>query len=114
MDKFYHGYEGEKAIQFSTEGKKLVIWEGFFDDIMEQFEPDPEGWRGVPYYYHLAIGWYEECPWKVPDLKNCLQQFDEVNLSKCRFSESREVRKEICNIFRDAIKKDNSVWISEE
>jgi len=114
MDKFYRGYEGQKAIQFRTKEKKLVIWEGFFDDIMEQFEPDSEGWSGLTYYYHLAIGWYEESPWKIPDLKNCLQQFEEVNLSKCRFDESKEVRGEICEFFRDAIKTDSSVWITEE
>lgn len=114
MDKFYYGYEGEKAIKFSTEEKNLIIWEGFFDDIMEQFEPDSAGWKGLPYYYHLAIGWRDESPWKIPDIENCLQQFEKVNLSKCRFLESEEVRSELCNLFREAIRKNSGVWIAEE
>lgn len=59
----------------------------------------------MPYYYHLAIGWCDESPWKIPDIENCLQQFEKVNLSKCRFLESEEVRSGICNLFREAIRK---------
>lgn len=113
-DRFYCGYEGEKEIQIFTYRKKLIIWEGYFDDIMEQFEPDLGVWKGAPYYYHLHIGWYDESPWKIQDIIFFLHQFEQVDLSNCCFMESKKVCAEICNIIREAVKSEEDVWIAEE
>lgn len=112
-DKFYRGYEGEKEIQFITEKEKIIIWEGFFDDIMEQFRPSSTGWTGLPYYYHLSAGWYDESPWKIPDLKECLHQLEQLDVSNCRFAESPKVLIEICRMLSDAIRENKYVCIAE-
>lgn len=111
-NKYYLGYEGEKEIQFITKKRTMILWEGFFDDIMEQFKPSSNGWSGLPYYYHLAIGWYDESPWKISDLKGCLHQFTNLDITNCRFEESHTILTEICGMLSEAIQEDNDVWIS--
>ena len=49
-DQYYRGYEGEPEIGFYTIKEKIVIWAGFFDDIMEQMKPSRYGWTGIAYY----------------------------------------------------------------
>lgn len=112
--KFYYGYEGENEIDFISDNKTLVIWEGFFDDIMEQFNPSSNGWVGMSYYYHLNTGWYDESPWKILDLKDCLHQFEHLDISKCRFDESQDILIEICNMLSNAIEQDKDVFIAQE
>lgn len=113
-NKYYCGYEGEKEIQFIAEKEKLIIWDGFFNDIMEQFKPSTEGWMGLAYYYHMSMGWYDESPWKIPNLEECLQHFKQLDISDCRFKESEKVLLEICEFVHSAIQKHENVWIAEE
>jgi len=116
---FYSGYEGEPEIQFvkvSVNGdhKIIRIWSGYFDDIMAQFVPSQQGWSGLAYYYHLAIGWYEESPWQITHLDEIKTQFCNLSIENCRFDKSRAVYKEICDLLREAIENNESVLIAEE
>ena len=113
-NQFYRGYEGEKEIQFFTLREKIVIWEGFFNDIMEQFKPAKEGWTGIAYYYHLDLGWCDGKPWKISDLDNCFLQFRQLDLTNCQFEESKKVLVHICNMLRIAIQENEDVWIAED
>lgn len=113
-NQFYRGYEGEKAIRFFTKKEEIVVWEGFFNDVMEQFRPAKEGWTGIAYYYHLDLGWQEEERWKIPNPEDCLKQFQQLDVTHCRFKESKQVTANICNLLVSAIQKKEDVWIAEE
>lgn len=114
---FYKGYEGENEIRFikgcDNDAQVLSIWDGYFNDIMEQFEPTEKGWEGLAYYYHLNIGWYENSPWEIPNLESALQQFQSIK-SMLRFEKSKEVLSTICNFILSAINENAKVYLSEE
>lgn len=112
-NQFYRGYEGEKEIQIFTSKEKMVIWDGFFNDIMEQFKPAEEGWIGIAYYYHLYLGWCDGKVWKIPNIDEYLQQFRQLDITNCRFEESKKVLADICNMLCLAIQENENVWIAE-
>ena len=99
-DQYYRGYEGEPEIGFYTIKEKIVIWAGFFDDIMEQMKPSRYGWTGIAYYYHLHT-------------EECLRQFEGINISECRFEGSKNVLASIRSMLSLAIQENENVWISE-
>ena len=112
---FYEGFQGEGEVQFiqiPIEGNKTIIriWDGYFDDIMGKIQPEPEGWTSLAYYYNLAEGWYEESPWKIPNIVEALQQVKQTINSDFRFQQTRRVVKEICNLLSKAIKYHNCVY----
>lgn len=116
---FYTGYEGEGEIQFIhvlDNGNKNIIriWDGYFDDIMEKIEPEASGWTGLAYYYNLAEGWYDESPWKIPNLIETLQQIKETKDAKFRFQCSKKILDELCNLLNNAIANENCVYIARE
>ena len=119
-NKYYKGFEGEQEIQFirsPSNGDRTIlsIWCGYFDDIMRLFQPTESGWTGLAYYYNLDIGWYEESPWKIPDVIDALHQFESLNhISGSHFKESQEILNEIRGFLSAAIKQNDGVWIAEE
>ncbi|WP_375152356.1 hypothetical protein [Enterococcus mundtii] len=34
-NKFYEGFEGEAELSFIADGNKLIIWNGYFDTILD-------------------------------------------------------------------------------
>jgi len=40
----------------------IIMWEGYFDQVMRLMLPDEQGWTGLAYYYNMYTGWYEESP----------------------------------------------------
>lgn len=115
---FYKGFEGENEIRFikvcTNETEVLSIWDGYFNDIMEQFKPSEGGWEGLSYYYHLNTGWYDASPWEIPDPQNALEQFQNVGKASLRFERSQDVLNAICNFISNAITIETKVYISEE
>jgi len=117
-DKYYKGYEGESEVQFiktKNDGNRAIlsIWDGYFDDIVEQIEPTESGWVGLAYHFHMYTGWYNESPWMIPNPLETLEQLTSLNISKCRLEKSKEVLKKICRFMTDALEQSESVWISE-
>lgn len=118
-NKFYKGYEGEPEIQFIEEledGTKGIfsVWDGYFNDIMELFQPGAHGWEGLALYYHLDSEWYNESPWKIPDKKSTLNQFQVLEIKKLKYEISQLVLKRICEILSNAIEDSRTVWIALE
>ena len=119
VSKYYDGYEGEPEIQFikgSDKGDRIIvsIWDGYFDDIMQQFQPTASGWQGLAYYYHLAIGWEEGKVWEVPDVHSALAEFQSIDSSKLKFKGSAEVLSVICDLLRLAINENQKVWLDKD
>lgn len=85
MDNYYEGFEGNPEIDIYTfsENEKVGIemWDGYFDEIMRAVQPVNDEWHSLAYYYNLYEGWYDESPWKIPDNKEALEQFESINNS---------------------------------
>lgn len=117
LSKYYDGFEGEPDIQFiyyDNKGEQKVIlkiWEGYFDEIMSTIRPELSGWTGLSYFYHLHEGWYKESPWKIPDLKSAIQQFQSLDIEALNIK-TQEVYKEIIELLLDANLLDKDVWIA--
>ena len=116
--KYYKGYEGEPEIQFikgSTEGARTIlsIWGGFFDDIMSQLKPTSSGWKGLAYYYNLAIGW-EDDTWEIPNIQSALVEFQSIISNSFRFPETSEILSAICDLLASAVKENQKVWIDTD
>lgn len=113
-DKYYVGFEGEPEIQFickkAKEDDVIIIWEGYFDEIMRSMSPEEKGWTGLAYYYNMDLGWYEESSWIINDLYMALQQFNTINCEVLS-SEACEILKLICNMLKEALDNKNIVTI---
>jgi len=118
IDKFYNGYEGEPEIQIikrcnQEEVVLLRIWTGFFDNIMSAVEPEETGWTSLAYYYNLDIGWYEESPWLLKDIKAAINQLKSIDVDELSRDEV-EVLVEIIKAFEDAIVAGDDILIAYE
>nr|WP_256263358.1 hypothetical protein [Listeria monocytogenes] len=60
LKNYYTGFEGYPEIDFYTyiNGEKtgIEMWEGYFDNIMNEFSPVDGRWVSLAYYYHLYEG----------------------------------------------------------
>lgn len=116
-NKYYTGFEGEPEIQLICKNKeeihKIIIWEGFFDEIMKAIVPEEHGWTGLAYYYNMNLGWYEEGPWIIDDLQMAIWQLNTLDC-KSLSSEACEILKLICNMFKEAIDNGLDVCIIRE
>lgn len=114
---YYIGFEGEPEIQFiyrkGNNSEIFIVWEGYFDQIMRLIKPDDDGWKGLAYYYNMYLGWYEESPWMVQDLRSALMEFESIN-NKMLSDEAGEILKKICDMFNDAILYGCEIFISRE
>ena len=94
--------------------KTICIWDGYFDNIMNLFEPTDKGWEGIALYYHLDTGWYDESPWELTDIKGTLTQFQALDKEKLTFENSKYLLEELCNLLQDAIVQKRKIWIARE
>ncbi|MDR1559980.1 MAG: hypothetical protein LBS84_09850 [Clostridiales bacterium] len=114
---YYHGFEGSPEIQFirvlkNGENNTLRIWDGYFDDIMQQIKPEKNGWTDIAYYYHMETGWYSDSPWKIPVLSNTLELLRQRENKTFNFPESKEVCGDLCSLLEQAIAEDELVFIA--
>lgn len=118
MDKYYKGFEGEPEIQIIhsfLDGRKeiLQIWSRYFDNIMNAIKPEPTGWIGLAYYYHLDKGWYDESPWKVEDVGSAIDQLKKIDRTTLDIT-SQEVLSAICKMFEEVQNVKDTIFISYE
>ncbi|WP_379140247.1 dihydroorotate dehydrogenase (quinone) [Paenibacillus sp. sgz500992] len=112
---FYTGFEGEPEIIFyfqNSEGQKVQIkaWIGYFDSIMAAIQPNENGWSGLSYYYHTDTGWFEETPWRIPDLGDALNGLQSVNKTELD-QETLEVYRSIFELLHQAQSVDREVLV---
>ena len=116
-DKYYIGYEGYPEIQFMSTDEsvtdKLIIWEGFFDEIMSKIQPSDQGWTGLAYHYHMCTGWNENSPWEVDNPRKVLEQLEEIDKQGLD-KETVQVLEEICRLFSDALNADRKIFIESD
>ncbi|WP_051775393.1 hypothetical protein [Paenibacillus tyrfis] len=112
---FYTGFEGEPEIIFffqEFDAQKVVVrtWIGYFDSIMMATQPNENGWRGLSYYYHTDTGWFEETPWRIPDLRDALIDLQSVNKKELD-QETLTVYQSIFDLLEKAQSIDKEVWV---
>lgn len=114
--RYYDGFEGEPEIQFicskGSDSEVLVIWEGYFDQIMELVRPEESGWTGLAYYYHMDLEW-NDGPWEIEDLHMALLQFKSIDNQKLR-SRAKEILVLLCDILEEAISNNTKVFLVRE
>ncbi len=118
MDKiidFYTGYEGEPEIIFYFENAEdkhvqLKVWIGHFDAIMLAITPNSNGWKGLSRYYQTDTGWFEESPWKIPDLDDALHNIQYADSAKLDHT-ALLVYHNLCELLHQAKIMNQNVWI---
>jgi hypothetical protein len=109
---YYSGFEGEPEIIFlqknNTDEEILKLWIGYFDKIMSQVSPGPNGWEALALYYHLHTGWYENDNWRIPEIKEALSQIETVRLSD---KNVELIKKELESFLRKAMLNRVDVFI---
>ena len=114
--KYYVGFEGYPEIEFicvSYDGKKdiLSMWDGYFDSIMYSIEPKESCWVGIAYTYHIDMPWFDESPWRIPNLKIVIEQLTEIDINKLD-DRTQEVLKDIIQLLSRAYNAKYMVFIS--
>jgi len=116
--KYYNGFEGEPEIHFISKTNekiyRMIVWDGFFDQIMCAIKPVNGKWTSLAYFYHLLLGWNEEDgPWKVNKPEEALAQLNSID-KKSLEAETVQVLEEICDLFLDGIKSNAEIFIEAD
>ena len=110
---FYSGYEGEPEYVFRLLGaptRSIRTWGGYFDAIMKEVTPGPNGWESLAKTYHLDEGWFDESPWGVPDVARAHSQLESVR-SGSLDETVRAVHSALCALFLHALTSGDRVII---
>ncbi|ADU23313.1 hypothetical protein [Ruminococcus albus] len=112
---FYSRFEGEPEIRFIAKKCNnecaIALWEGYFDRIMSLIYPEPTGWTGIAYIYHMYIGWYDDEIWELKDIRDAYHKFTSINIADLD-EMSQKVLVIICAFLKLAIEDGYKVFIS--
>ena len=103
--KYYDGFEGEPELQLirvsdSGERNILSLWNAYLEVIMHSMIPnnfDEKQLCGLVYCYFKHEGWYDESPWKIPDINDALRQFESFDTDNLTDDE----KKSLNNVLKD-------------
>lgn len=86
--KYYEGFEGESELVLVNEENKLIIWNGYFEAILDALLETNLEKEGIikEYFYHE--GWYDDSPWSIKDIKLTIKQLESFDLSKVHQSDN--------------------------
>lgn len=117
--KYYNGFEGEPEICFVHENgadrEILIIWEGYFDQIMSSIEPAEHGWVGLAYHYNMCSGWYEEGAWVIDDMDLALEQLEAIDANLHGLNQHcAEILLLLCNMLKLAVANHQRIIITRE
>lgn len=70
--EFYNGFEGEPEVEFickiNENIDKFVIWQGYFEGLLAGCFRDNIKEGGLLHSYINVDGFYDESPWKIPNI----------------------------------------------
>ena len=78
-DTFCRGFEGEAEIRFVSGENRLIVWNGYFETMLDSIFDKAEK-RGMMEAYCKLEGWYDWEPWLIEDVPLTIRQlscFDE-------------------------------------
>lgn len=115
--KYYKGFEGEPEIHFicnkGIDNDVIIIWEGYFDQIMRLLQPEENGWTGLAYYYNMYLGWYEEDSWAMENIDIVINQLKKIKYEDLS-NETSEVLRMIIDMLKYACDNNFDVYIKRE
>ena len=81
-NKFFEGYEGEAELTFIANEKQLIIWNGYFETILNSLLGCEVEGKGILKEYFTHEGWYDDSPWLIEDVDLAINQLKCFNSSK--------------------------------
>ncbi|MBC1917952.1 hypothetical protein HCJ46_04255 [Listeria booriae] len=79
---FYEGFEGESELSFVSSEDKLIIWNGYFETILDTLIDSGVDKKGMLSEYFNHEGWYDDSPWLLRDTKLALEQLQCFDVGK--------------------------------
>lgn len=73
---FYAGYEGETEVAIVSGDSKLIIWNGYFETILDNLLDNDVEKEGVLEAYFNHDGWYDDSPYLIEDVQLTINQLD--------------------------------------
>ncbi|WP_239257265.1 hypothetical protein [Listeria ilorinensis] len=93
--KFYEGFEGEAEVSFVSNDNKLVIWNGYFETILDNLLDSNVDKSGMLEAYLNLEGWYEDSPWLIVDVPLAVDQLNCFDVSKVRQTSLKDNLEEV-------------------
>ncbi|MBC1557366.1 hypothetical protein HB911_01475 [Listeria booriae] len=81
---FYKDFEGESELSFVSNEDKLIIWNGYFETILDSLIDSGVDKKGMLKEYFNHEGWYDDSPWLLRDTKLALEQLRSFDITKVR------------------------------
>ncbi|KZE38846.1 hypothetical protein AV656_08060 [Bhargavaea cecembensis] len=92
---YYDGFEGEHQITLINGEDQLIIWDGYFDTIMDVLFDSGIEKEGIVKDYFYLEGWYDE-PQPIEDIPLTIRQLKAFDVRKSGRMESlKEVAVEL-------------------
>lgn len=97
--KFYDGFEGEPELILSDGENKLIIWNGYFETILDSLLDKNIEKEGIIKEYFNHEGWYDDSPWVIQDLDLTIDQMKSFDINTLDVSEDMK------NVLPDIVKE---------
>jgi len=94
-NKFYEGFEGEAELSFIADGNKLIIWNGYFDTILDHLLDCNLEKKGILKEYFHHEGWYDDSPWLIKDKSLIIEQLKCFNINKINQTSMKDSLEEV-------------------
>ncbi|MEK5502040.1 hypothetical protein [Bacillus sp. FSL M8-0168] len=98
--KFYDGFEGEPELVLSDGENKLVIWNGYFETLLDSLLDNNIEKEGIIKEYFYQEGWYDDPRWMI-DVHLTINQMKNFDVNKLDTSDG--FKKEIVELVREII-----------
>ncbi|MFN2746772.1 MULTISPECIES: hypothetical protein [Bacillus] len=99
--KFYDGFEGEPEIVLSDGENKVVIWNGYFETLLNSLLDTNIKKEGIIKEYFYQEGWYNDSPWVIEDVQLTINQMKSFDVSKLDTSDG--FKKELVELVKETI-----------
>lgn len=93
--RFYEGFEGEAELTFVADNDKLVIWNGYFETILDNLLDCNVEKEGIVKEYFNHEGWYDDLPWLVKDNSLTIDQLKRFDINKSNQSSMKDDIEEV-------------------
>ncbi|WP_242699825.1 hypothetical protein [Enterococcus sp. DIV1271a] len=94
-NRFYEGFEGEAELSFVATDNKLIIWNGYFETILDHLLDCNVEKKGMVKEYFHHEGWYDDSPWLIKDKSLTIDQLRCFDISKINQTSIKEILEEV-------------------
>ncbi|EJE7380612.1 hypothetical protein NPK99_003017, partial [Listeria monocytogenes] len=93
--RLYEGFEGEAELSFVAGDNKLVIWNGYFETILDNLLDCNVEREGVLKEYFNQEGWYDDSPWMIEDNSLTIIQLKCFDINKINQTSMKDDLEEV-------------------